>query len=121
MHGVLLGGASAHVCACLARRSGNGVCPWPLPPTPARREGVYDATPAYDKAARRYLITATCGGKGAALLAASATPDPLGPWFLFMLLADAADTGLACTAPKETAVAESARLTYDANGVYISL
>lgn len=82
---------------------------------------MYDALPLYDKAAKRYIIAATCGGKGAVLLAATATPDPLGPWFLFMLLADAAETGMACLNPKETAVAESARVTYDNNGVYISL
>jgi hypothetical protein len=82
---------------------------------------VYDAVAAYDKATRRYLVTATCGGKGAALLAVTATPDPLGPWFLFMLLADAADTGMACASPRETAVAEAVWLNYDANGVYLSL
>jgi hypothetical protein len=82
---------------------------------------VYDAVPLHDTSTGRYLVAATCGGKGAVLLAASATADPLGPWFLFMLLADAADTGLACAAPRETAVAESARLSYDANGVFVSL
>lgn len=85
------------------------------------RDGVYDATPLYDSAAKRYIIAATCGGKGAVLLAATATSDPLGPWFLFMLLADAADTGMGCITPKETAIADSVRVTYDSNGVYLSL
>lgn len=89
--------------------------------SPTCREGVYDAIPMYDKHAKRYLLAATCGGKGAVLLAATATPDPSGPWFLFMLLADAAQTGMACVSPPETAIADSVRLTYDANGVYLSL
>jgi hypothetical protein len=38
-----------------------------------------------------------------------------------MLLADAAETGMACLVPKETAVAESVRVTHDSNGVYLSL
>lgn len=82
---------------------------------------MYDAIPVYDKAAKRYILAATCGGKGAVLLAATATSDPMGPWFLFMLLADAADTAMACTTPKETAIAESVRVTYDSNGVYLSM
>jgi hypothetical protein len=82
---------------------------------------VYDAVPIYDQAAKRYVVAATCGGKGAVLLAATATPDPTGPWFLFMLLADAAETGMACVGPKESAVADSVRVTYDSNGVYLSL
>jgi hypothetical protein len=75
----------------------------------------------YDQAAKRYIVAATCGGKGAVLLAVTATSDPTGPWFLFMLLADAAETGMACTVPKESAVADSVRVTYDNNGVYLSL
>lgn len=86
-----------------------------------RREGVYDAVPLYDKAAKRYIVAATCGGKGAVLLAATATSDPTGPWFLFMLLADAAETGMACSNPKETALADAVRVTHDGNGVYLSL
>lgn len=82
---------------------------------------MYDAVPQYDKHTKRYLVAATCGGKGAVLLAATATQDPLGPWFLFMLLADAAQTGLACDSPKESAIAEYVSLSYDANGVYLSL
>ncbi|WIA35755.1 hypothetical protein OEZ86_004151 [Tetradesmus obliquus] len=85
------------------------------------RDGVYDAIPAYDKAVGRFLITATCSGKGAVLLAVTATADPLGSWFLFTLVADAAGTAMECTSPRETAVADSVRLTYDANGVYLSL
>jgi len=77
--------------------------------------------PLYDKAARRFVVTATCSGKGAVLLAATATTDPTGTWFLFTLLADAAGTGLECTSPAESALADSARVTTDANGVYISL
>lgn len=75
----------------------------------------------YDKAAKRYLVTATCSGKGAVLLAATATADPTGSWFLFTLLADGAGTGLECTTPAESALADSARVTFDANGIYISL
>jgi hypothetical protein len=85
------------------------------------RDGVYDAIPVYDKAVGRFLVTATCSGKGAVLLAATATANPTGSWFLFTLVADAAGTALECTAPRETAVADSVRLTYDANGVYLSL
>lgn len=82
---------------------------------------MYDAVPVYDKAAGRFLISATCSGKGAALLAVSATGDPTGSWFLFTLLADGDGTGMACSSPKESAVADSVRLTYDNNGVYLSL
>jgi hypothetical protein len=85
------------------------------------RDGVYDAIPVYDKAVGRFLVTATCSGKGAVLLAATATADPLGSWFLFTLVADAAGTAMGCTSPRETAVADSVRLTYDANGIYLSL
>lgn len=85
------------------------------------RDGVFDAVPVYDKAAGRYLITATCSGKGAALLAVSATGDPMGSWFMFTLLADGAGTRMACVSPPESAMADSVRLTYDNNGVYVSL
>lgn len=86
------------------------------------REGVYDAIPLYDKHAKRYLIAATCSGKGSVLLAASATADPTGSWFLFNLIADAADTGMACKAPAvETTLAEGVRVTYNTDGVFVSL
>lgn len=82
---------------------------------------MFDAVPLYDKAAQRFLLVATCGGKGAVLLAASATPDPTGTFFLFTLMADGAGTGMVCDSPVETAVADSARLSYDANGIVVSL
>lgn len=85
------------------------------------RDGVYDAIPVYDKALGRFLVTATCSGKGAVLLAVTATADPTGGWFLFTLVADGAGTAMECTSPRETAIADSVRLTYDANGVYLSL
>lgn len=85
------------------------------------REGVYDAIPVYDKHAQRYIIIAVCSGKGAVLLAASATSDPSKSWFLFNLVADAADTGMACAGPVETALAESVRVTYNTDGLYLSL
>ncbi|KAF8057896.1 coq6 [Scenedesmus sp. PABB004] len=85
------------------------------------RDGVLDGVPLFDKAARRYLLAATCGGKGSALLAASATADPAGAWFLYSLAADGVGTGLACASPRESAVADGVRLGYDAHGVLVSL
>lgn len=82
---------------------------------------MYDAIPMYDKHARRFLIAATCSGKGAVLLAATATADPMGSWFLFNLIADGAATGMACRDPVETALADSVRVTYNTDGVYLSL
>jgi hypothetical protein len=82
---------------------------------------VYDGVPLFDRSARRWLLAATCGGKGAALLAVSASEDARGAWLLSNVNADAAGTGLACTAPQEAAVADAVRVSYDAHGVYLSL
>jgi hypothetical protein len=83
--------------------------------------GVYDPDVVYDHHARRFLVSATCGGDGRALLAVSSSSNPTQSWFLFGLVADAVNTRLACTAPVEAGMVDATRLTYNRDGVFLSL
>jgi hypothetical protein len=84
------------------------------------RDGVGDAAAAFDPAARRFYVAASCGGRGSTLLAVSATPEPFGPWYLYNLNADAVGTRLACPGG-EAAVVDYPRLTFNADALAISL
>lgn len=85
------------------------------------KEGVWDGQVLWDSAAKRFVVSAACGGQGVVLLAASASSDPFGSWFLFVMVADGVNTARACRSPVEAAVADWPRLSYDANGIYVSL
>ena len=79
-----------------------------------------DAAVVHDKRADRFVVAAPCGGFGRVLLAATATPDPAGAWFLFGLVSDAAGTPLACAAPREQALADAPLLGYNADGLFVA-
>ncbi|KAF8069613.1 Dclre1a [Scenedesmus sp. PABB004] len=82
---------------------------------------VFDPSAAYDGAAGRFLVSATCGGEGRVLLAASATPDAGGRWFAYGLAADGAGAaGLACVSPAEASLADYTRVGVNADGVYVT-
>jgi hypothetical protein len=82
---------------------------------------VFDPSAAFDAAANRFLLSATCGGQGLILLAASATSDAAGAWFVFTLVADGAGTPLACTHPVvEAALADASQVSYNADGVFVT-
>jgi hypothetical protein len=84
-------------------------------------QGVYDPSAVYDHHANRFLLTATCGGQGRLLLAASATSDAVGAWFVFGLVADGVNTSLACTSPvTESALVDYTQVSYNTDGVYIT-
>eukprot|EP00775_Hariotina_reticulata_P012753 gene12753-12882_t len=84
-------------------------------------QGVYDPSAVYDHHANRFLLTATCGGQGRVLLAASATSDAVGTWFVFGLVADGVSSSLACTSPvTESALVDYTQVSYNTDGVYIT-
>jgi hypothetical protein len=66
-------------------------------------QDVFDPSAAFDHAAGRYIVTATCGGQGRVLLAASSSSDANGAWFVFGLVADGLNSSLACTQPVQEA------------------
>jgi hypothetical protein len=84
-------------------------------------DGSFDPSAAFDAAANRFLVSATCGGQGLVLLAVSATSDPTGAWFVSALVADGAGTSLACTNPvTEAALVDYTQLSYNSDGVYVT-
>ena len=82
--------------------------------------GVYDPNMVFDKLSNRFLISATCGGDGRVLLAMSSSSNALSSWVVLGLVADGVSTSLACTSPKESALVDYTKLTYNADGVYVS-
>lgn len=84
-------------------------------------EDVFDPSAVFDQTAGRYLLSATCGGQGRVLLAASATSDPSSNWFVFGLVADGVGSSLACSSPaQESAVVDYTQVTYNRDGVFIT-
>jgi hypothetical protein len=81
---------------------------------------VYDPDAVFDKLSNRFMLSATCGGDGRVLLAVSSSSSALSNWVVFGLVADGVSTSLACLAPKESALVDFTKLTYNADGVYIS-
>jgi hypothetical protein len=80
-------------------------------------QDVFDPSAVFDHAAGRFIVTATCGGQGRVLLAASASSDANGAWFVFGLVADGTNTSLACTVP----VQESTIVDYTQVGLPVLL
>ncbi|KAI8467406.1 MAG: hypothetical protein J3K34DRAFT_481358 [Monoraphidium minutum] len=83
-------------------------------------DGVHDGAAVYDKHADRFAVAASCGGFGRLLVAASATPDAAGTWFMFGLIADAVNTPLECKAPQEQALADYPQLGYNKDALFVS-
>ncbi len=84
---------------------------------------VFDPAALFDQHAGRFVLSATCGGQGRVLLAASASPDPRGAWFVFGLPADRAGGPGACMTPAgqpEAALPDYTALTYNADGVFVT-
>jgi hypothetical protein len=71
-------------------------------------QDVFDPSAVFDHAGGRYIVTATCGGQGRVLMAATSSSDANGAWFVFGLVADGVNTSLACT----QSVQESAVVDY---------
>jgi hypothetical protein len=70
-------------------------------------QDVFDPSAVFDHAAGRYIVTATCGGLGRVLMAASSSSDANGAWFVFGLVADGVMSSLACIQPvQESAVVD---------------
>lgn len=82
--------------------------------------GVDDASAVYDKHAGRFVIAASCGGFGRLLIAVSSTSSAAGTWFLFGLIADAVDTKLECTSPREQALADYPQVGYNKDGLFVT-
>jgi hypothetical protein len=84
-------------------------------------DGVFDPSAVFDAAANRFVVSATCGGRGLVLLAVSDTSDAAGAWFVSALVADGAGTSIACTSPTaEAALVDYTQLSYNADGVYVT-
>jgi hypothetical protein len=88
---------------------------------------VFDPAAAYDAAAGRFVLSATCGGQGIVLLAASATNDAAGAWFVFSLVADGVGSALACASSSaaggggpEAAIADYSQVGYNSDGVFVT-
>jgi len=84
------------------------------------RDGVFDAHSVYDPQARRFYLAAACGGTGSALLAASATAEPYGVWYLYNLAADGVGTKLACP-KKESTLVDYTRVGFNADAVALTV
>jgi hypothetical protein len=80
-------------------------------------QDVFDPSAVFDQAAERFVVTATCGGLGRVLMAASASSDANGAWFVFGLVADGSNTSLACNAP----VQELAIVDYTQVGTHVQV
>lgn len=84
-------------------------------------QDVFDPSAVYDHSANRFLVSATCGGQGRVLLAASSTADASGAWFVFGLVADAVNTSIACEQPvKESAIVDYTQVSYNSDGVFVT-
>lgn len=82
---------------------------------------VYDPAAVFDQSAGRFLVSATCGGQGRVLLAASAGSDPSSNWFVFGLVADGANSSLACLSPvEESALVDYSQISYNSDGIFIT-